>query len=383
MKRTILTLLGLMTAATFADAAPAKKIQPKFSWDTVQVCIHLAKDTDDFTEEEAKFIARFPMVCLEKSQGRKKHKGLEKGAPAAAQQIKKYNKDIVALFYFNSRIDYGHLYLDKGLFAGGNNKELAMTDAKGNLVEVRGNKTYDLSNPKTRSWWLSQANKFSNYDGMDGIFIDATIQFMANQAAQEKKNGEAKQKAVVAGLKEMMGTYYKENPTKYVIANAVRSIPKALPDLGVGLYEYLDGSMMEHFATKSCADKDAIVSDIALIADAAKRGKSIVVKAWPDFTESKFAHTLEGKTKEQASKEQIVFPLAAFLAGAGEKAYFCYSWWYGHDEGGLIDYPEYSKPLGKPLGDAVKNGYVYTRKFQHADIWVDVENRKAKINWKK
>ncbi len=381
MKKTILALFGIVASSAFLNAAPAKQVQPKFSWDTVPVCIHLAKDSGDFTEAEAKFIARFPMVCLEKQQGRKKYKGLEAGAPAAAQQIKKYNKDIVALFYWNSRIDYGSLYLDKGLFAGGKNSDLAMTDAEGNFVEVREHKTYDLSNEKTRRWWLDQAHKFSELEGMDGIFIDATIQYMANQGSQEKKNGVEKQRAVIKGLYSMLETYKKENPTKYVIANAVRSIEKAMPDRGTILYNYLDGAMMEHFCGHSCKDKDSIVRDIDLIADAAKRGKSIVVKAWPDFSFDK--SLLEGKTKEQAAKEQIVFPLAAFLVGAGEKAYFCYSWWYGHDEGGLIDYPEYSKPLGKPLGDAKKNGYVFTRRFQHADVWVDVEKRQGKIYWRK
>ena len=29
------------------------------------------------------------------------------------------------------------------------------------------------------------------------------------------------------------------------------------------------------------------------------------------------------------------------------------------------------------------NGWVLTRKYEHADVWVDLENKTSKIDWKK
>ena len=38
---------------------------------------------------------------------------------------------------------------------------------------------------------------------------------------------------------------------------------------------------------------------------------------------------------ERIARNDIVFPLACFLIGAGEYAYFCYSWGYRDTDGGV------------------------------------------------
>lgn len=45
-------------------------------------------------------------------------------------------------------------------------------------------------------------------------------------------------------------------------------------------------------------------------------------------------------------------------------------------------FPEYDKPLGPPAGPAVRKGFTYTRKFQHADVWLDIKKRQGKITWR-
>ena len=37
--------------------------------------------------------------------------------------------------------------------------------------------------------------------------------------------------------------------------------------------------------------------------------------------------------------------------------------------------------VGAPKGDYVKKGMIFTREFEHASVWVDVQNKKAKIDW--
>ena len=48
----------------------------------------------------------------------------------------------------------------------------------------------------------------------------------------------------------------------------------------------------------------------------------------------------------------------------------------------LLCYPEFDKPLGKPLNEMQVNGRVLTRKYKYVGVWVDLENKKAKIDWK-
>ena len=45
-------------------------------------------------------------------------------------------------------------------------------------------------------------------------------------------------------------------------------------------------------------------------------------------------------------------------------------------------FPEYDKPLGPPAGPAARKGTTYTRKFQHADVWLDISKRQGKITWR-
>ena len=45
-------------------------------------------------------------------------------------------------------------------------------------------------------------------------------------------------------------------------------------------------------------------------------------------------------------------------------------------------YADLRRPLGPPLGPAVKSGTVYTRHFQHATATVDLsDRRKSKVVW--
>jgi len=47
----------------------------------------------------------------------------------------------------------------------------------------------------------------------------------------------------------------------------------------------------------------------------------------------------------------------------------------------LKRFAEYDKPLGVPDGPAVKSGYTYTREFEHASIWLNLEQGKGRIIW--
>jgi hypothetical protein len=95
-----------------------------------------------------------------------------------------------------------------------------------------------------------------------------------------------------------------------------------------------------------------------------------------------------------AAADLLVQALAPFLIVANEHVFLQYAYFYEMQDGNIpcpsgIEcgmpsswYPEFSKPLGAPLGPAVKNGTIWTREFPHASVYVDVRSRAAsKITW--
>lgn len=106
----------------------------------------------------------------------------------------------------------------------------------------------------------------------------------------------------------------------------------------------------------------------------------------------KLPTTADGVRK--AAADVLVQTLAPFLIVANEHVFLQYAWFYQAQDGNFpcpsgIEcgmpsswYPEYSQPLGAPTGPAVKNGYVWTREFAHASVYVDARSRSAsKITW--
>lgn len=82
------------------------------------------------------------------------------------------------------------------------------------------------------------------------------------------------------------------------------------------------------------------------------------------------------------AKERITFPLACSLVAAQPHSYFCYTWGDREKLGTSDWYPEFDKPLGPPKDDATRKGWTYRREFEHASVFVDLEKRTARIDWK-
>ena len=78
------------------------------------------------------------------------------------------------------------------------------------------------------------------------------------------------------------------------------------------------------------------------------------------------------------AREQITFPLACFPVAARPGSLFCDSWGYTDHHGTLESYPE----LERPLGEAKQTGWSYQREFAHASVFVNLETKKARIDWK-
>jgi hypothetical protein len=160
--------------------------------------------------------------------------------------------------------------------------------------------------------------------------------------------------------------------------------------LGWRYLDVVDGAMVDDFdrAANIIARRQSkvyIADTIKTMSAAARRGEIVVFKAWPGFTWWSDKELMKKSHAEQVavSVKNLEFPLACFLIGTGEHCYFCYTWGWLPEYGTFDWYPDFDRPLGAPKGDAVQTDWTFPRDFEHASVFVDLENRIGKIDWRK
>jgi hypothetical protein len=131
-----------------------------------------------------------------------------------------------------------------------------------------------------------------------------------------------------------------------------------------------------------------VAKGIDAMQKAARQGKAIAFTtglALPENTSTMGIDEAPAKVKsnEQASAA-LAYPVAIFLIAAEKYSYFRVHEGYSANEGHrwMRWFPEYDKPLGPPSGPAVRKGLLYTREFQHADVYLDIGERQGEITWK-
>jgi hypothetical protein len=351
---------------------------PKFSWETVPVGFHLGKTASLMTPHEAKFVASHAsFVCLEKGHASQQFKYTETGIEREAQQLKKFNPDMKVIFYWNTFLDYP-MFQAHEVYQ--NHPEWWLKTRDGKLDKKKGRiKRYDLSNPEVREWWTDVAQKAVVEGSCDGVFMDAFPQISAS--GNKLLWGTEKYDAIQKGLLEtIFETRQKIGDNKLIFYNGIRSTAKS--KIGNDYSECTDAVMIEHFGHFQSASKECMLTDIQEMMKAGKNGKIVVFKAWPGFSwlDKEFVQLSLEKKRAIAAKN-ITFPLAAFLAGAQENAYFIYTWGYRMKDGCLEWYPELDKKLGNPLSQAKQAGWILKRDFKHASVWINLETKEAEINW--
>lgn len=373
-----LFLIGLfLIQITFSQN---NKHFPSFSWDKVPVAFHFGKKRTLLTKKEAKFVATHSnFVVLEKAHGFPKYKYSEEAIAADAAVLKDLNPDMKVVFYWNAFLDYSmykaHEEYQKHPEWWLKTKEGAL-DLKNDKI-----KRYDLSNKNLRKWWVGVAKQNLKNKNIDGVFFDALNQ--VTSPGNKRVWGVEKYDAIQQGLKDLIKeTRCKIGDDKLIVYNGIRSTPRI--NAGNDFPDNTDAIMIEHFGFFNSKTKESMLKDIQEMEKAGKTGKIVVFKAWPEnaWLNQKFMAKSE-KQKENLSRKNINFALASFLAGAQKHSYFIYNWGYRLSMGSLLWYPELDKPLGKPLNEMQVNGWILTRNYEHASVWVDLENKKSKIDWKK
>ena len=387
----IATILSVSIGQVSAQDATKVSLQktksapkyPAFSWDTIPRYMHIRKATA-YTPEEIAFIAKFPLITFEKSNGHTAYGTTEKGTLIAAREVKKINPDAVILYYRNVIVHYSSYGANEAL------KDIDgafLEDKNGNNKLIRKKvPAYDLSDKKLREWWVKTCSDLTADPAIDGLFLDGNIKAL-EPGYLRRDIGESKKSAVEAGYHKMMKDTRKAiGPDKLIIANILRARFK---NAGLEYMDYFDGSYLEAFEHNvgKASYEDYIAKGIDAMQKASSNGKIIAYSSGLGGSENKSNMGIDeahGKAKsEEQLQKAFTYQLGIFLISAGEHSYFRPHEGYAADKEDkwMRWFPEYDKPLGAPNGPAKKDGYIYTRSFKHANVTLDIQKRTAEIIW--
>jgi len=348
---------------------------PPFSWDHVPVSAHLGVG-DGLTTEQSNFLAdHFNFITF--TAGNTQNT-VEPNIAMEARAVKQRNPNAKVLFYWSSDMWKKPWKLSNATFPVNG----LLLDPKNDNKE---SSYYDLTRQDVRDWWVDVAVKAVGEYSCDGIFVDgagtATIKW--GRVANQEKVADLEQ-----GLFTMLkDAHEKMGQDKIIIFNPLHGDDLKKGPVGVEYLSLADGAMMDDFDRSpdiTQQDKEYLFNELVEMSNAAKDGNIIVFKAWPGFTWWSDPEMIKKPHEEihRLACERITFPLACFLVAAQQNSYFCFTWGWQGEYGTYDWYPEFDKPLGEPSGDMVKEGWKLSREFKHASVWVNLETKEAKINWK-
>lgn len=366
----------------------SKSQLPAFSWDRIPLYMHIRKDTS-YTDQEIQFLAKFPLITFEKANGHEDHGTVEAGTLVAARAVKDINPKTTILFYRNVIVHYGGYAADRQLedIPGA-----LLQDSSGNSKLVRNRvQAYDLSNPNMRNWWVQGCRRMTRDPAIDGIFLDGNIKALVPQYLT-REIGAVKKRQTMDGYHLMMQqTRQAIGPNKLMLANILRA---RFENAGLEYLNYFDGSYLEGFfhSVGTTSYEAYVAKGIDAMQQAARQGKIIAFTTGfttpKNNTENASALGIdEGHSEVQSDAQAragLIYPLAIFLICAEEHSYFRVHEGYSANENDrwMRWFPEYDQRLGPPHGPATRDGFRYSRDFEHASVEVDIKQRTANIHWK-
>ncbi len=376
----------LTTAAYTQDIPPEALIQesvhrPAFSWATVPQWLIVRKATA-FTREEIQLIASAPLVVFEKETGHSDAGFVEDGVLSAARAVKAGNPTTITLFYWNAVINYGN-YRANQIFDRNRASWALQKNGKTFLLKNRY-PIYNHLDHSFQDWWIATAKGVLSDPAIDGVMIDAICKTdAADDGGKALYPSEEYGRAYVEAATRLKS----EVGSKLLIGNAIRA---SKPQSNLDHLSYLDGSYVERWAVPvgNQSFEDYVAEGMAAMSRALAKGKIILFNSSPEvFGSDQLPAQATYPEREMWMKQHISFALAVFLMIAEEGAYF--HWGTGPNvlTGRNADvwrndiYSDLSRPLGRPLGSAVRRGSVFSRSFEHLDVSVDLKTRQATFGW--
>ncbi|MGD7654595.1 MAG: putative glycoside hydrolase [Verrucomicrobiales bacterium] len=314
---------------------------PEFSWDKVPRGMLIRKSTA-YTDAEIKAIAdHYDLVVLEKANGAGLG-GTMKGMLHTAGRLKEVNPKIRILFYWNSRIYFGHYGID-------NTIERHMDEWISKTFFIRdGLKTYVRDNPDFLKWWVGCCEKMISHPQIDGTFVD---------------------KAGVPVY--MLDALYKATPVNKLVMN---NNSAARQRIG-----YVDGTYREGW---SGGHNPETIAETIAIGHETGLNKKMQILRMP----------VKGAASKREMEDRIDRGLAIYLLYAEPYSYFYWQETVDAKKGKVWQWEashidQLNRPLGKPLGPYVRDNMVFTRSFEHCDVYLDLQPEPndglgARVMWK-
>jgi len=350
--------------------------------------MHLRK-SEAFTKKERTYLSQFPLITFEKTTGSKAYGSTEAGTIRAAKAVKKINPDTKILYYKNVIVNWGGYNEDEAFLY--KHPEALLVNTKGQKAVMPNGKTgfFDISKDYVREYWLNHVKKVTESPFIDGVFLDANIKVLV-PAFFNSRVEEEKQEAIKTGYLTMMADLDAQiGKDNLLIANILRVRPE-FEDSGRNYLKFFDGSYIEGFEHESfgMSYEDYLAKGIEAVQKSAREGNVIAMSLGIGEKSKNAVAGIDDVRKKIDINEDFTkrldYLLAIFLVCAEE-----YSYVYPHDGYDikksavwLKTFPQYEKKLGAPKGYAQREGYVYTRSFEHLDVWLDIKNKTAKLNWK-
>ncbi|MDF7806349.1 putative glycoside hydrolase [Pontiellaceae bacterium B12219] len=361
---------------------------PEFSWDQVPLWLAV-RNLSAYSEEQISTIAtNYQLVMLEKSN----KNGLtytEAGQLKMAADLKAVSPDIKVITYWNSGLHYTDFEADLTYDLENWSRQEVDSDGAVTYALQRGTQyKYDFSIEAMRDWWVNVALTMASNENVDGVFID--VPAVENTHFYDENGVPTEDRAIMLdALRSAMPA------NKMLVGNSLRSEHL---NGGRQLMECFDGSYLERWDMwdrESLIDQtegDVIVNSIQLMREALALGKMINLQSGPEgpgIDEDPAPTGSSNMATRRAYAEKYVdFPLAVFLIVAETNAYFGYNMGvnaieesYNDDVWDASYITALNRPLGAPLGDPVRNGYIYTRSYEHVDVWVDVDSKETVFAW--
>ncbi len=330
---------------------------PKFSWDRIPRTMLIRNGSQSFTADEARRIAnRYDFVVLEKANGS------IQGYYEKAAELKSYNPDIKVVFYWNSRIFYGSFGIDAAIYEPDNWAAWIHP-----TYEIRGWPTYERNNPDFVDWWAGSCHKIMGLE--EGYATDGVTPFQdfENWEHGSPIDGYFIDKTGVPV--SMLQPAYEGSADWNFCMNNNGGNRSRQP--------YLDGTYWEGYT--SGGSPDGIAKAIAISKESGKNQKLTMLR-----------NPSDASSNRREMEDHVDNTLAYYLAYAEKYAYFyrqktvdasAADWQWITDY-----YDQFNRPLGAPLGDAVKDGYIYSRSFERCDLYLDLKTdsggKFSRILWK-
>lgn len=345
--------ISLITAALLTSAAP---IGPDVSLRTVPVMIHSFYGKHDAvpwprSQADLEILAKYRQVVIEKFEGPcwlecYQHNncssacGTEDYIVGTAKMIKAINPNVSITFYLNSVMSFPMYHYDATLYR---NVSLLLHDKNGKIGKLQNDagmknlSVPDFGQEGAIQNHLAEIKKYVDSGAIDGIFSDKAVK---DASKDQLCNHEC------IDMTDDVATAWSAGHRKLMY-----DIQEMLGD-GVNMVKggcsWYTGNQTAVYSENLSPDQKSIDKILAF----QKAGHRLI-------------YAYAGKHCE----EEII---ATFLMVVEEGTLInCYTW-----------DPMFEKPLGKPLGPAVKKGNVYTRSFASGTTaTVDVKKNTGSISW--